>query len=260
MPELPEVEVFRRYLDNTSLHKEVINISVHDKKVLSVNEEKLKQEITGNKFSSTSRLGKNLIVHLDSGKIMIIHFGMTGFLQFFSENEQIPKFSRVIFHFKNDNLSFVCRRKFGRIDLAEDLNQYQQKKKIGPDALELSYDDFYEIFHKKNSVLKAALLDQNNIAGIGNWLADEIAFQSKLHPGTPLSNLSKNDFQLIHKKMHEIISTAIKEKSDYSKFPDKFFVNYRKENASCPGCEGVVQKIPLAGRTTYFCPSCQKLK
>ncbi|CAN5348655.1 DNA-formamidopyrimidine glycosylase [soil metagenome] len=259
MPELPEVESFRRYFETNSLDKKVEKVSVHDKKVLSVSEEDLKKAIVGNKFKSTSRLGKNLIVHLSTGNLLTIHFGMTGYLQYFSRNEDLPKFSRVVFHFsKEHSLSFVCRRKFGRIDLAEDIKNFQLRKQIGPDAMELSFDDFYEVFYKKNSILKAGLLDQSNIAGIGNWLADEIAFQAKLHPGSPFNKLSRKDYQTIHKKMREIINIAIDERSDYSKFPDNFFVNYRKEDTPCPRCEGLVQKISLAGRTTYFCPSCQK--
>lgn len=149
----------------------------------------------------------------------------------------------------------IWKNRFGRR-----YNQLPKKKKIGPDALEISYDEFYDIIKTKSTILKAALLDQSNIAGNGNWLADEIAFQTKLHPGTPLNNLNKKEFKDIYGKMQEIINKAIEDQADYSKFPDNFFVNYRKENTPCPRCEGVVKKTTLAGRTTYFCPSCQKLK
>ncbi len=124
---------------------------------------------------------------------------------------------------------------------------------MGPDAQQISYKDFYEKFRKRKSFIKPKLMDQKLLAGIGNWIADEILYQSQLHPESLVENLSDEDLKNIYNKMQHILEVAVNEDADFNRFPDYFFIHIRKKtDAKCFHTGGPIEKIEVGGRGTYF--------
>src|SRR5437016_500192 len=140
MPELPDVEIFKRYLDATSLHQRVIGVDVRSAYVLKgVSGRELARRLKGRRFESSRRHGKHLFVRADHYLWLRLHFGMTGSLHYFKHEEQAPKHTRVLFVFANAHrLAFEDQRKFGEIGLIEDVNEFLEKRALGPDALEIT--------------------------------------------------------------------------------------------------------------------------
>jgi formamidopyrimidine-DNA glycosylase len=186
MPELPEVETFKRYLDSTSLHQLITGLEVRDAYVLKrVSVRELARRLKGRRFENSHRHGKHLFVRAGNELWLRLHFGMTGSLEYLDHDEVAPKTARVIFRFAdNCRLAFDDQRKFGEIELIKDIDEFLQTRGLGPDALEISLSQFKAIIGKHRGAVKAILLNQQLIAGIGNLYADEILFRARIHPAT----------------------------------------------------------------------------
>jgi len=186
MPELPEVETFKRYLDSTSLHQRITSVDVRSAYVLKgVSARELDRRLKGRRFEFSRRHGKHLFVRADHDIWLRLHFGMTGSLHYSKRADDAPRQTRVLFVFANAHyLAFDDQRKFGEIGLVADVEQYLRKRGLGPDALHISLLQFGEILRTHRGAVKSILLNQKLIAGIGNIYADEILFRSRIHPAT----------------------------------------------------------------------------
>ena len=152
MPELPEVETLKRYLDKTSLNQIVRSIKVIDNRVLDVDESYLKKSVINYKFESSTRHGKYLLVNLGK-RYLIMHFGMTGDLEYYNKKDVDPNFSKVIFSFNNGfNLAYTSRRMFGRLDIADSIEEFIEKKKLGPDAFKMSLEQFKGALKSRSAI------------------------------------------------------------------------------------------------------------
>ena len=150
MPELPEVETFKRYLDNTSLHQRITNVEVRDAYVLKrVSARELVRRLKGRRFEKSLRHGKHLFVRVGDELWLRLHFGMTGSLEYLNQNRVAPRTARVIFRFANNcRLAFEDQRKFGEVELIENVDEFLQARGLGPDALEISFPQFKAIMKK----------------------------------------------------------------------------------------------------------------
>src|SRR5213083_3793780 len=150
MPELPDVETFKRYLDATALHQRIARVEVLSADLLKgISGRELVRRLKGRRFESTRRHGKHLFVRADGDFWLRLHFGMTGSLRYFKHEEQAPTHVRVLFVFANaHSLAFEDQRKFGEVGLVEDVGEYLRKRGLGPDALDISLSEFREIFGK----------------------------------------------------------------------------------------------------------------
>lgn len=259
MPELPEVENYRKYFDGTSLGRKVHAIHIDDTRILTCTEPELRTAVIGASFVKTDRIGKYMFAQLNHSQWVMIHMGMTGWFSYFNDLEDEPKGTRVRFDFQDGGyLAWVCRRKFGRIDLCQSLEAYVQKKKLGQDALKISFEDFAQSFVGKKTNVKALILKQNVYAGIGNWIADEMLYQSKINPSEIASSLSKEQLRVLYDKGRYIMETGIDTGVKYDRFPDHFLVrNERKNGHECFECGTQIEKSVVAGRGTFTCPKCQ---
>ncbi|MGD1848773.1 MAG: Fpg/Nei family DNA glycosylase [Salibacteraceae bacterium] len=259
MPELPEVEIFRRYFERTSLQQSVTQIDFLDDKVLSTDAAEIESALVNHTFFATTRIGKYLFAQIDSGKFLLFHFGMTGSLSYYQASIDPPKFSRLIIQFDTGyHLAFVCPRKFGRIELVTNLKEYQGKKKLGPDFLTIDKNGFKTAIQKRMTKIKPALLEQKHFAGIGNWIADEMLFQAKIHPERLCKSLTNRDLNLLFNSGIQTIEEAIAHDTHYGSFPDFMFVNHRKEGAKCPRCGAEVIRMVVGGRGTFICTKEQR--
>jgi formamidopyrimidine-DNA glycosylase len=259
MPELPDLEVARRYVNATSLHQKIRSVEVRNEKILgdaSIRE--LGNALEGHRFDSTRRHGKNLFLGLDDGGWLYVHFGMTGRLKYFEDLAMDPPHDRFLVSFEDGyHLAFDDARMFGKVDLVEDPEEFIQDKKLGPDALALDAASFRERLEGRRGGVKAALMNQQVVAGIGNIYSDEILFQVRLHPRTDIRRLDGATLEELHGQTLRVLEKAIERGADPNELPEPFLLSHRGEGEACPRGNGEIHKTTAAGRTAYFCPACQ---
>jgi len=260
MPELPDVETFKRYFDATSLHQRVGHVDVRDAYILKgISARELARGLKGRRFKSTRRHGKHLFVRADDDLWVRLHFGMTGSLQYFKHDEQAPRHTRVLFVFANaHSLAFEDQRKFGEIGLIEDVNDFLKKRALGPDALDIDLSQFRAIFRKRGGAVKTILLNQKLIAGIGNIYADEILFRARIHPATQVSTLKEKAVTKLFRAMRNILKKAIEADADADLMPKSWLLPHRSKGGKCPRCGRELKSAKIGGRTAWFCAHCQK--
>lgn len=263
MPELPDVEYFKRYLDSTSLYKKIESIDIKNKKVLgkSTPVAVLEKNLIGDKFTKTFRHGKYLFIQLNQlNQSLMMHFGMTGYLLYSKKSkEKENKHERIRFSFDNHfYLSYISQRMLGKLELIESSKKFIENLGLGPDANEIDKETFKKIIYKHKANIKNLLMNQKYISGIGNIYSDEILFQSRLHPGKKATSLSTEEIRRLYNKMRDVIKIAVRQQADVNKFPDKWLTPHRKKNEKCPICGGKIESKKVSQRTAYFCPGCLK--
>ena len=260
MPELPEVETFKRYLDSTSLRQRITNVEVRDAYVLKrVSVRQLARRLKGRRFENSYRHGKHLFVRAGNQLWLRLHFGMTGSLEYLKDDEVAPKTARVIFRFEdNCRLAFDDQRKFGEIELIEDVDEFRQTRRLGPDALEISLSQFKAIVGKHRGAVKAILLNQQLIAGIGNLYADEILFRARMHPATEAARLSDKDLKRLFRATRYVLGKAIALRTDFNRLPRSWLLTHREKLGRCPRCGRALASTTIGGRTSWFCTHCQR--
>ena len=266
MPELPEVEIRRQYLETSSLHQPINHIEVEDKKLLTTDYTLLTNALSGQSFTGTYRVGKNLFVYTtQTGTILRMHFGMTGDLEYYHSSVDRPRFARIVFEFANGyNLGFLCPRKFERIGLVDNIESFLKHKKIGEDALTISLPSLAERIRAKKALIKPVLLDQSIVAGLGNWIVDEVLFQAFIHPEQRANTLTDAQLTALHEAIYLVLETAIRYEATYRDFPSGFLIHVREWDTSpydnvkahkfCPRCGTRIERSVVGGRTTFFCP------
>ena len=258
MPELPEVAYQKKYADATILHKKIVKVETGDKKIYQSDKSEFEEILKDNEFIGSERLGKYLFLNLKNKGVLVVHFGMTGKLEYY-QHEEIPKYEQLTLTFEDHSrVSFTCPRKFGKLYLAESLVKFQKENGLGVDALALTREQFFEILKGKTGTIKALLMNQKLIAGIGNLYADEIFFQVKIHPTTKVDQLSEKEKTEIFKEIEEVLEVVKEARIEGSKLPESYLTTVRKKGADCPRKNGKIEQIKVSGRTTYFCPTCQQ--
>ena len=258
MPELPEVNTFKKYFDGTSLHQQILDVSISDGKIIrNIAEDDFVEKLSGQSFVSSYRRGKYLFGQLDNQAHVLFHFAMTGDLKYYSAEEDRPKYERFHILFEGGNkLGFDCLRKFARIEYIESLEDYISTIGLGEDALVLSEADFLQKMEGRSTSIKGLLLNQKLIAGVGNLYADGICYQTKIHPGSKVNKIPKKKKKEIFKAMQSILTFAIERAAHYKDYPDDWFWEWRVKDGESEKGEILVEKI--AGRTTYFVKGWQK--
>ncbi|RDC61811.1 DNA-formamidopyrimidine glycosylase [Adhaeribacter pallidiroseus] len=271
MPELPEVETYRRYFEETALGQTVVDLKAEDpRRQLTTDYDTLLQALKGNQFVDTHRIGKHFLINLSTGKVLVLHFGMTGDLAYYRDEEDTPRFARIVFYFQNGfRLAFIDSRKFGRVGLAASVEEYQKTKALGPDALDITSPQLQASLEKRKAPIKTLLLDQKVLAGIGNWIADEVLFQAKINPARLANTLTLPEYEHLHAAIQLVLKTAIEHEAIYQNFPKSFLIHARgwdevvettvAERRVCPRHQTPLEIMKVGGRTTYFCPVCQPL-
>jgi formamidopyrimidine-DNA glycosylase len=260
MPELPEVETFKRYLDSTSLHQRIIGVEVRDAYVLKrVSARELTNRLKGRRFENSRRHGKHLFVRAGDELWLRLHFGMTGSLEYLKCDKKAPRTARVIFRFAgNCHLAFDDQRKFGEIELIKDMGEFLQRRGLGPDALDVGLSKFKAIFRTHRGAVKTILLTQKLIAGIGNLYADEILFRARMHPATEAASLSDKDLTRLFRATRYVLGRSIALKTDFNRLPKSWLLTRRGKRGRCPRCGRALKSATIGGRTAWFCVHCQK--
>jgi formamidopyrimidine-DNA glycosylase len=274
MPELPEVETIVQSLSSKIKGLEISSIRIIYPPVLRNKELSFIHDLKGRKVVGVRRRGKMLLIDFESNLSLLIHLKMTGQLLFYPREEPLDKHNHFILSFKDEKneLRFRDVRKFGFISCIRnlDISCVDELKNLGPEPLGIDFSLFKKLFQGRKARLKSLLLNQNFIAGIGNIYADEILFQAKLHPLTAASHLGYDDLKRLLKAMRGVLRKAIIHKGSSirsftndegkrGKFQDYHQV-YGREALSCFICGEKIKRLRLGGRSSFFCPRCQKEK
>jgi len=264
MPELPDVELYKRHLDSTSLGRRIEKVAVNDARILAgASAREFTRRLEGNRFESSRRHGKHLLVRLARDGWLTMHFGMTGHLHYFEDAVDDPKYDRVRFDLERGHLAYVNRRMLGRVGLTEDADALIRDEGLGPDALDPAFDEaaLERAIEGRRRDVKSLLMEQSVIAGIGNIYADEILFQARLHPKLSLQELDDQQRKGLFRAIKEVLTTAIDCGAGAEQFlerlPSGYLLPSREKGGRCPRCGSEILTFKHQGRTTYFCPKCQ---
>lgn len=265
MPELPDVERYRRMLEDGAMRRRIAKVAVSDKRILvAVTPQALGARLAGAEFVETRRRGKHLLVRLDRGGWLALHFGMSGAVVVVHRDAEPPAYSRVRFEFADGGqLAYVSRRMLGRVSLADDAEAFFREQELGPDALHPALDRraFVTLLSGTRQGAKAALMNQRLIAGIGNIYADEILFQARLHPKARLDALDDSALARLYEATRGVLEEAIARGAGSEEFLDRlpsgYLLPYRTKGGKCPRCGTPLATLKLGGRTGWYCPRCQ---
>ena len=290
MPELPEVETVKRGLAQLIVGKKVIQTSSDSPKSFPNPDSEVQNYVLGAVITDVQRRAKVLLIHLSTGYTFVVHLKMTGQLVYVAQDQRFgaghpneslvsslpDKSTRVILTFDDgSHLYFNDQRKFGWMRLLPTISvpEIDFMKRVGPEPLE---DDFtgkvlYErLQRRKNTTIKAAILDQSVLAGVGNIYADESLWGARIHPATLVKHLSPPEVQMLVAEIKFVMNLAIEKGGS----TDRNYVNaegkrgsyidfarvFRREGKLCPRCGSIIEKTRVAGRGTHLCPSCQTMK
>ena len=261
MPELPEVEIYKRYFARHALRQPIARVRVLDERVLGqVRKEKLGRALRGRAFTSVARHGKHLFAGFGAGWVHF-HFGMSGDLEYYGNRAVEPRFARVIFDFTNGaHLAFEDMRLFGVVDLTSSPAAYIEQHSLGPDPLEPNFAlaSFRRLLEHRRGAVKSLLMSQNILAGIGNLYADESLFQAAIDPRRPVHRIHPDEARLLYASMRRILREAIARRASGRKLPRNYLFDHREEGRRCPSCAGTIRRTVVFGRTTYFCGTHQR--
>jgi len=266
MPELPDVEVYRRRLSAHGLHKKIGKVAVTDARILDrVSAAALARRLTGRQFTAAERRGKHLLARLDKGGWVTMHFGMSGDLLFHDDPEKAPPYTCVRLDFgRGAHLSYTSRRKLGRLGVADDADEFIARQRLGPDALDRSFDAaaLKKALGGTTRGIKAALMDQSVLAGIGNIFSDEILFQARIDPRKPVPKLDPAELKRLHGAMRRVLQEAVRRGAGSETFlehlPSSWLLPQRRKGGKCPRGHGALKTFKLGARTGYYCPRCQR--
>ncbi|ALV23466.1 hypothetical protein ASO20_02290 [Mycoplasma sp. (ex Biomphalaria glabrata)] len=275
MPELPEVETVRRFLDKSISHSKIVNINIYvPKSIKNASQEDFKLKLIGQRIEHISRKGKHILFILDD-YVLISHLRMEGKYFYQKVDDEINKKHLMMEFFLSNGmvLRYLDTRKFGTFHLIEK-KQWEKNPlvtKIGKELFDedITVNYLKQSWHKrKNATIKLVLLEQNIIAGIGNIYADEILFKAKILPTRKIHELCDLEYQAIIDAYREIMAHAIEHKGTtiatfhsqqgVSGNYQKFLKVYGRSKQKCFICGTEIKKIKLNGRGTHYCPSCQK--
>lgn len=261
MPELPDVAHFKKYLDATSLHQTIRHTVVHDRAVLEgVSAPRLRNTLQNRSFESTNRWGKYLFVEVQQSPWLVMHFGMTGFLDYAAEPAKSPAHARVVYQFDSAcRLAYVCQRKLGLVTLAEDIESFGRSQGLGPDAMDEHFDSgqFLSRLDGRRGAIKSALMNQDILAGVGNVYSDEILFQAGIDPTRTVGDLDGGELRNVYRTLRKVLRKAIDRNADVARLPSNWLLPHRERGRSCPRCGQELDQIKVSGRTAYVCHGCQ---
>lgn len=259
MPELPDVEVYHQYLDATSLHQQIQKVISVDRNILwKISPQKFRSLLEGQQIRESTRHGKYVFAKLKEDRYLGLHFGMSGSLKYFKDEDEPPAHTRMLVRFRNGyHLAYISVRKLGKIFVATDVKRFIAQQQLGPDALAIDSYAFRSVFQNRRSSVKTALMNQKELAGLGNIYTDEILFHAGIRPTRKCSQLSDKEWLQIFRTMRTVLHAVIKKRAQPDRFPASYLTPHREPGAKCPKCGSRLTQERVGGRTTYYCPKDQ---
>jgi len=283
MPELPEVETVvrglrpilegRTFARVNSRHAHTTSIMISR----SLRKKSLDALLPGRTVRQIERRGKNILIGLSGNLTLWVHLKMTGKFRVVPASAPRDKHDLVLFNLQPngsrpglDHLRFNDYRRFGRLRLFPDGELWQQSglRDLGPEPLEISADEFVQLCHRRPRMLKAALLDQSFLAGIGNLYADEALYLSRIHPRRVTTSVSKRKLDELHGHIQKLLRRSIRMMGTTvisfagvdgnSGSFQKMLKVYGHEGEPCRTCGTSIIREKIGARSAHYCPSCQR--
>jgi formamidopyrimidine-DNA glycosylase len=254
VPELHDVEHFRRFFQAHAKGRRIERVVVRDPEMVrNTTPEQLEAALVGRVFAAPERHGKWLFCWTDDGPGLVLHFGMTGLLAW---SEDVHRHDRLILELEGGTLHYRNMRRFGGIWLAENREAVGEiTGELGPDALRITRRDFHHLLFHKKGAIKALLMDQTVLAGIGNIISDEVLWQAQIHPLRALEELTGGDRDRLFEAMQRVLGQWVQY---YGVDRPRWLTHVRgKAGVPCPRCHEPLVTVRIAGRTSYVCPACQ---
>ena len=282
MPELPEVETVVRGL-RVSLPGRIVGEVRFGKTDFVDNPEEIAELLPGLRISEVTRRGKFIFIEMDangsstpgaapdasaSPGYLVIHLGMTGKLTVIRSGESVPPHTHVFFVLDDGReLRYTDVRRFGRMLFLPESRLAEFTRPLGKEPLEISAEEFCQRLGSRRARIKALLLDQKVMGGVGNIYADESLFRARLHPARIAQNLTKKELLALHGAVRRVLEEAIRSRgssiSDYvdsegrrGNFQHRHRV-YQRDGKPCFRCKAIIRRVIVAGRSSHFCPRCQ---
>ena len=273
MPELPEVETVARGLREVLPGRRVLSVRLGKTDFID-DPAALEQDLPGNTFARIRRLGKFLLLDLEPKKSpaeefsLLIHLGMTGKISICPPETPVELHTHVFLALDDGReLRYNDVRRFGRMALLANGAHERVLGGLGLEPLEISEDEFRTRIQARKSRIKALLLDQSVVRGIGNIYADESLWRARIHPEKTGARLKNDELRRLHRAVQHILREAIRLRgssiSDYvdldggrGEFQQKHRA-YQRDGKKCVRCGTIIRRIIVAGRSSHFCPQCQ---
>jgi len=261
MPELPEVESQLAYLRGTALGRTICKVSVFESRIIkNPSVASFRRGLTGRRLLSASRRGKYLIVQMDRGRILVLHFGMGGDLQYYQDPRQRPRFARIEFVLDNGyRLAFTCPRNICRVMSVKSASDVPGLRDTGPEPLckAFTLSVFKRVIQSGSTrAIKAFIMDQSRIAGIGNIYADQILFEARVRPIKKTSSLDDQEISRVYRSIRRVLKKALPTASD-EELPEHYIYSRDFRGLGCITCGSTFKKTRVGGRTTRYCGVCQ---
>jgi formamidopyrimidine-DNA glycosylase len=276
MPELPEVETVVRGLLLVLPGRRITGVRLSAKTDFIDDPASLERELPGTRVMGIERFGKFMVIGLkregrkDSGEIaLLVHLGMTGQIVVTPAEAPVPPHTHLFLALDDGReLRYTDIRRFGRIRILLDGEREALLGRLGLDPLDMSEKDFRQTITSRSAQIKALLMDQSVLRGMGNIYTDESLWRAKIHPRRLGTKLSEREVKGLYKAIHSVLTEAIRSRgssvSDYvdsdgqrGEFQLRHRV-YQREGKKCFRCAGVIRRATVAGRSSFFCPRCQR--
>lgn len=274
MPELPEVEHVVRALRPAIVGRRILAAELNLKRTApGISKAAFNRQLRNSLITSVSRRGKYILIELESGRILTTHLRMTGKFLTAEVDDELPRYAHVVFHLDDDRRLIFCdMRQFGRMRLITNPSRLPKELlALAPEPLSDDFTDEYfrSTLKRSRRSLKQLLLDQTRILGLGNIYAVEALFLAGVHPLKPAHQLSKARATNLYRAVREILQEAIDAGStlridladrngDYIGSSERFWRVYEREGEPCVNCGTNIKRVVHGGRSTYYCPKCQR--
>jgi formamidopyrimidine-DNA glycosylase len=278
MPELPEVETVARGLQREVVGRRILSVTLGKTDFID-NPEMVESELPGRTIVRVERYGKFLLLWLSPGEevkpgegeaALLVHLGMTGLLLPREVSESQAKHTHVVMPLDDGReLRYVDPRRFGRMAYLAGEVLSRELQRFGADPLEVGREEFARRIQQRKARIKALLLDQSVLRGVGNIYADESLWRAKIHPAQRGARLKRRQVQLLYRKLQEILKKAIVLRGssisdflDADGMPGEYQQHHRvygREGQPCFRCKTPIRRVIVAGRSSYYCPDCQRM-
>ena len=276
MPELPEVELVAQSLNVIVSGRRIVAAELLRERLAPENSPPdFAAKLNDSQVNWVNRRGKHILFDLDNGKTLIVHLRMTGRFMFLPPDRDLPKYTHAVLYFSDETrLVFQDQRHFGLMKIVETekLHEAAEIKKLAPEPFSDEFNPKYfrRILKTSKRSLKEFLLDQTKVCGLGNIYASEAMFLARVSPQISADRVSARKAGILFEKIREVLRESISHGSTLNADPENIdgsyygggFENrwrvYNQENFPCTDCQTEIKRLKQGGRSTYFCPKCQK--
>jgi len=271
MPELPEVETIRRDLERLIVGRKVLGIETNSPKQVQPSLEVVKKAIVGATIKKVQRRAKVLQLFFSNGAIIIVHLKLTGRLLVRNKSDRPDDWQHITVSLDGGKeLRFADARKFGWFRLLKNEKELQEiLKEFGPEPFDdLNLVLFKKILSTNRQPIKLVLMDQQKIAGVGNIYANEALFLAGIDPRRPANKINSTEAKKLYKSLEKVLKLGIQYRGASDQYYldahgqkgayQEHFLVYGRQGQKCPNCSGLVKRITVGGRGTFYCPACQK--